>query len=74
MKLPPAVDGIIDSLPTFAFDDLPEELRFARFLKVRCATGREFVLGVPLEMRTAREANAWTYQLHTDDYPLDVRT
>jgi hypothetical protein len=35
----------------------------ARFLRVRCGTGREFVLPVPVEMRTALEANAWGYDI-----------
>jgi hypothetical protein len=46
----------------------------ARFLRVRCGTGREFVLSVPLAMRTAREANAWTYGLGPDQYELEART
>jgi len=44
------------------------------FLKVLCATGREFVLPVPAEMQTAREANAWTYDMKPEDYELEVRT
>jgi hypothetical protein len=46
----------------------------ARFLRVRCATGRDFVLSVPLQMRTALEANAWTYGMNPEDYQLEVRT
>ena len=45
-----------------------------RFLKVVCGTGREFVLAVPRQMRTAREANAWTYELTADEYQLEART
>lgn len=37
-----------------------------RFLRVKCGTGRNFVLPVPPEMKTAVEANAWTYGLETD--------
>ncbi len=33
----------------------------AKFLKVRCGTGRTFVLPVPNHIMTAKEANAWTY-------------
>jgi hypothetical protein len=44
------------------------------FLKVRCGTGRDFVLSVPQWMRTAREANAWTYGLSPDQYQPEVRT
>lgn len=43
-------------------------------LKVRCGTQRDFVLSVPPGMRSAREANAWTYGLETDEYQLEVRT
>ena len=46
----------------------------ARFLRVRCGTGREFVLAVPPWMRTALEANAWTYGLSANEYHLEVRT
>ncbi len=45
-----------------------------RFLRVRCGTGREFVLAVPPTMRTARQANAWTWGLDEDDYYPEIRT
>jgi hypothetical protein len=45
----------------------------ARFLRVRCGTGREFVLSVPREMRTALEANAWTYGLGPAEFKLEAR-
>jgi hypothetical protein len=56
--------------------DLPEAAQ-SRFLRVLCGTGREFVLPVPREMRTALQANAWTYRL--EDTPqilrqMEVRT
>jgi hypothetical protein len=53
--------------------DLPDNGP-ARFLKVECGTGREFVLSVPTEMRTARQANAWTYGIDPDELNLEVRT
>ena len=40
--------------------DLPDAPG-SRFLTVLCGTGREFVLPVPSEMKTALQANAWTY-------------
>lgn len=40
----------------------------ARFLRVRCGTGRAFSMPVPPEMRTALEANAWTYGFDADDF------
>lgn len=46
----------------------------ARFLRVRCGTGREFVLSVPREVKTAREANAWTYGLKENEYQLEARS
>jgi hypothetical protein len=45
-----------------------------QFLRVRCGTGRQFSLLVPPDVRTAREANAWTYGLEPDAYAPEVRT
>lgn len=46
-----------------------------RFIKVRCGTGRTFVLPVPPEMQTALEANAWTYGVDAVDLRgLETRT
>jgi hypothetical protein len=46
-----------------------------RFLIVMCGTGRQFVLPVPSEMKTALEANAWTYNVAPDMLKeLGVRT
>ena len=46
-----------------------------RFLKVRCGTGRTFALPVPPDMKTAIQANAWTYGLDPKDiFNLEVRT
>jgi hypothetical protein len=53
--------------------DLPDSPR-ARFLRVRCGTGRTFVLPVPPDVRTAREANAWTYGIDPDSLTLEIRT
>ena len=44
------------------------------FLRVRCGTGRTFALPVPPEMKTARQANAWTWGLEPDQYRPEVRT
>jgi len=46
----------------------------ARFLYVRCGTGRDFVLRVPPAVETALAANAWTYRLRPDEYRLEIRT
>lgn len=54
--------------------DLPDAPA-SRFLKVRCGTGRTFVLSVPSEMKTALEANAWTYGIDPDFLrTMEVRT
>lgn len=48
-----------------------------RFLKVQCGTKREFVLPVPPNMKTALEANAWTYffeGLDITKFKPEVRT
>lgn len=44
------------------------------FLRVQCGTGRRFALAVPPTMKTARQANAWTYGLDPDEYAPEVRT
>lgn len=54
--------------------DLPDAPR-SRFIRVRCATGRDFALPVPQEMRTALEANAWTYGIAPHELrAMQVRT
>ncbi len=53
--------------------DLPGAPK-SRFIKVRCGTGRDFVLSVPSTIRTAKEGNAWSYSLTADDLNPEVRT
>lgn len=53
--------------------DLPDSPG-EQFLRVKCGTQREFVLPVPPDVRTAQEANAWTYGLKGDEYKLEART
>ena len=51
--------------------DIGEE----QFLRVRCGTGREFAIPVPPNMKSAAQANAWTYGFdNPTDYQLEVRT
>jgi len=46
-----------------------------RFLRVQCGTGRQFALPVPPEMKTALQANAWTWGLDASDFTVpEVRT
>lgn len=53
---------------------LPDAEGRERFLIVRCPTGRTFALGVGLDAKTAREANASTYRMAADDYRPEFRT
>jgi hypothetical protein len=54
---------------------LPDSDVKDRFLKVLCGTNREFALAVPRTMKTALEANAWTYDIPSDFVKmLEVRT
>lgn len=50
------------------------QLGRSKFLRVQCATGRMFTLSVPLEMKTAREANAWGYGLDEKQFNPEFRT
>ncbi len=45
-----------------------------KFLRVRCGTSRTFALPVPPEMKTALEANAWTWGLTPEEYKPEIRT
>ena len=54
--------------------DIPQIGR-EKFLKVVCGTGRQFAIPVPPEMKTALEANAWTFGLTPEELlPLEIRT
>ncbi len=53
--------------------DLPDSPG-SQFLRVLCGTGRTFVLPVPPEMKTALEANAWTWDLKPEEYTPEIRT
>lgn len=47
----------------------------ARFLRVRCGTGREFAMGIPNTIRTALGAQAWMVGLDTKTFKKpEVRT
>ena len=50
-------DPTIGELVEVTIPDVGRE----RFLRVRCGTGREFALPVPPTMKTALQANAWTF-------------
>jgi len=54
--------------------DIPD-IGKEKFLKVLCGTGREFAIPVPPEMKTALEANAWTFNIDPNMLlDLEVRT
>jgi hypothetical protein len=60
---PTVVDEDIDpEIGTLLRADLPDSPG-EQFLRVKCGTGREFVLIVPPDVKTALEANAWTYDI-----------
>lgn len=64
-------DPMIGTLLEVDIPDVGKE----RFLKVLCGTGREFCIPVPPDMRTALEANAWTYGINPDKLrDLEIRT
>lgn len=49
--------------------------RERRFLVVRCGTERSFAIRVPQTMKTALEAQAWTWGLEPDQFVRpEVRT
>lgn len=65
-------DPMIGTLVEVGLPDLP---RPARFCRVKCGTGREFAIGVPPEIRTALEAQAWMQNRPLTDYiKPEVRT
>jgi hypothetical protein len=71
---PVVVDQDTPDIGTLYQVDLPDSPN-EKFLKVLCGTGRTFVLSVPPEMKTALEANAWTYGVDTDTIRnLEIRT
>jgi hypothetical protein len=59
---------------------LPDLPRPARFLRVRCATGRDFALGLPPDLPTADGyslphcAQAWAAQLHPAEWRKPLQT
>lgn len=64
---------VTDNFGTLLEADLPDAPR-SRFVKVRCGTGRDFILPVPPEMKSAHEAVAWTYGMTPEEYGPEVRT
>jgi hypothetical protein len=51
------------------------EIGKEKFLRVMCGTGREFALPVPPDMKTALDANAWTFGFDKDSFlKPEIRT
>ena len=79
-------DRILSELPHTVVDDDPDPeigtliradlpgSQGAQFLRVRCGTGRTFVLPMPPDVRTAREGNAWSYGIDPAALNLEYRT
>lgn len=64
-------DPEIGELVEVSIPDIGKE----RFLRVLCGTGREFAIPVPPEMKSAMEAQAWTYGLNLNEFKVpEVRT
>lgn len=54
---------------------LPDLDRPAKFLRVRCGTGREFAIGIPPHIDTALDAQAWMIGLERKQFTIpEVRT
>lgn len=65
------VDPEIGTLIEAKIPDIGKE----RFLRVRCGTGRSFCLPVPPNMKTALEAQSWTWGLDEKTFKKpEVRT
>jgi hypothetical protein len=47
---------------------LPDLPRKAKFLRVRCGTGREFAIGIPAHINKALDAQAWMVGLEPKDF------
>ena len=63
-------DPMIGTLLEVNIPDIGKE----KFLQVLCGTGRTFAIPVPPEMKTALQANAWTYGLEAENYAPEIRT
>ena len=64
-------DPEIGELVEVKLPDLPNK---AKFLRVRCGTGREFAIGIPPHITKALDAQAWIVGLEPKDFtPPEVR-
>jgi hypothetical protein len=58
-------DPQIGELVEVKLPDLPNK---AKFLRVRCGTGREFAIGIPPHINKALDAQAWIVGLEPKDF------
>jgi hypothetical protein len=71
---PSVIDEDVPEIGTLLRVDLPDAPG-SQFLRVRCGTGRDFVLPIPSTIKTALEANSWTFDVpQIDIKSLEVRT
>jgi hypothetical protein len=65
-------DSEIGELVEVKLPDLPAK---AKFLCVRCGTGREFAIGIPPHITKALDAQAWMVGLERSEFVVpEVRT
>jgi hypothetical protein len=65
-------DPEIGTLLSVKLPDLPSN---AKFLRVKCGTGREFAIGIPPHINAALDAQAWCVGLEPKDFKRpEVRT
>ena len=64
--IPSSIDKDDDPMVGELVEVTIPEIGKERFLRVVCGTGRKFALPVPPNMKTALEANAWTYNIPTN--------
>jgi len=70
---PTVVDEATPDIGTLLRVDLPDAPG-EQFLRVRCGTGRDFVLPVPPGVRTAQAAQDWMWGLGPGEYQPEIRT
>ena len=55
--------------------NLPDLAQPAKFLRVRCGTGREFAIGIPPHITKALDAQAWCIGLEPNQFMRpEIRT
>jgi hypothetical protein len=60
--------GHVEIMAENSFESFLRFLHNAGFLRVLCGTGREFAVGVPREVKTALEGQAWIQNRPLQDF------